>query len=99
MDSRYQDAHVTNVIANFNQISLARHLQVWQLFTDWCQPFGFHPANITTSFLLDFHYEATHQIQCQTYSMQSLIQSLKFVAYQAEVQKLTEVLNAPVING
>ena len=31
--------------------------------------------------------------------MKSLIQSLKFVAYQAEVQKLVEVLNAPVING
>lgn len=30
-------------------------------------------------------YETTHQIQCQTYSMKSLVQSLKFVAHQAEV--------------
>ena len=98
-DSKYQDAHISNIIMNYNQVSVARHLQIWQHFTDWCQPFGFHPANISTSFLLDFIYEATHQIQCQTYNMKSLIQSLKFVAHHAEVQKLTEVLNAPVING
>lgn len=30
--------------------------------------------------------------------MKSLIQSLKFVAHQAEVQELTEILNAPMIN-
>lgn len=98
-DSKYQGAQITNVIVNYNQVSVARHLQIWQHFTEWCRPFGFHPANITTSFLLVFIYEATHQIQCQTYNMKSLIQSLKFVAYQAEVQKLIEVLNAPVING
>lgn len=86
------------MIVSYNQISVARHLQIWQHFTDWCQPFGFHPANITTSFLPGFIYEATHQIQCQTNSMKSLIQSLKFVAHQAEVQELTEILNAPMIN-
>ena len=98
-DSKYQDAHISNTIMNYNQVSVARHLQIWQHCTDWCQPFGLHPANISTSFLPDFIYEATHQIQCQTYNMKSLIQSLKFVAHHAEVQKLTEVLNAPVING
>lgn len=27
---------------------------------NWCEHFGFHPANITTSFLLDIIFEATH---------------------------------------
>ena len=99
MDSKYQDAHISNVIVNYNQVSVARHLQIWQQFTDWCQPFGFHPANITTSFLLDFIYEATHQIQTQSYNMKSLLQSLKFIAHQAEVSKLSDVLNAPVVTG
>ena len=98
-DSRYQDDHVTNILSNYNQISTARHLQVWQHFAEWCEPFGFHPANISTSFLLDFIYEATYQIQKQSYSMKSLIQSLKFIATQAEVTKLIDVLNTPVING
>ena len=31
--------------------------------------------------------------------MKSLIQSLKLVAHQAEVTKLVELLNAPVIYG
>ena len=48
MDSRYQDEHVANVLSNYNQISIARRLQVWQHFTEWCEPFGFHPANIST---------------------------------------------------
>lgn len=99
MDSKYQDAHISNVILNYNQVSVARHLQIWQQFTEWCQPFGFHPANITTSFLLDFIYDATHQIQTQSYNMKSLLQSLKFVAHQAEVSKLSDVLNAPVVTG
>ena len=98
-DSRYQDEHVTNILANYNQLSTARHFQIWQHFVDWCEPFGFHPANITTSFLLDFIYEATYQIRKQTYSMKSLIQALKFVASQAEVPKLMDILNTPVING
>ena len=98
-DSQYQDEHVTNILSSYNQISTARHLQVWQHFTEWCEPFGFHPANISTSFLLDFIYEATYQIRKQSYSMKSLIQSLKFVAHHAEVTKLIELLNAPVING
>ena len=98
-DSRYQDEHVSNVLSNYNQISTARHLQVWQQFAEWCEPFGFHPANISTSFLLDFIYEATYQIKQHKFSMKSLIQSLKFVAHQAEVPKLIELLNAPVING
>lgn len=98
-DSRYQDEHVSNVLSNYNQISTARHLQVWQQFAEWCEPFGFHPANISTSFLLDFIYEATYQIKQHKFSMKSLIQSLKFVAHQAEVSKLVELLNAPVVNG
>ena len=98
-DNRYQDEHVTNILANYNQLSTARHFQIWQHFVDWCEPFGFHPANITTSFLLDFIYEATYQIRKQTYSMKSLIQALKFVASQAEVPKLMDILNTPVING
>ena len=98
-DSRYQDEHVSNVLSNYNQISTARHLQVWQQFAEWCEPFGFHPANISTSFLLDFIYEATYQIKQHKFSMKSLVQSFKFVAHQAEVTKLIELLNAPVING
>lgn len=82
-DSHYQDAHVCNILSRYNQISTARHLQIWQQFTEWCEPFGFHPANISTSFLLDFIYEATYQIKQHKYSMKSLIQSLKFVAHQA----------------
>ena len=62
-DSRYQEEHISNVLTNYNQISTARHLQVWQHFAEWCEPFGFHPAINTTSFLLDFIYEVTHQIQ------------------------------------
>ena len=61
-DSRYQDERVANVLSSYNQIGIARHLQVWKQFTEWCEPFGFHPANISASFLLDFIYEATYQI-------------------------------------
>ena len=99
MDNRYQDEHVANVLSNYSQISIARHLQVWQHFTEWCEPFGFHPANISTSFLLDFIYEATFNIRKQIYSMKTLIQSLKFVAHHAEAPKLSEILNTPVIQG
>ena len=53
---------------------------------------------VPLSFLL-FIYEATYDIRKQTYSMKSLLQSLKFIANQAEVLKLIEILNAPVING
>lgn len=53
-DSQYQDEHVTNMFPSYNQISTAHHLQVWQPFTEWCEPFGFHPANISASCLLDF---------------------------------------------
>ena len=98
-DSRYQEEHVANVLSSYNQIGTARHLQVWQQFAQWCEPFGFHPANISTSFLLDFIYEATYQIKQHKFSMKSLIQSLKFVAHQAEVPKLIEILNTPVITG
>jgi len=45
-DSRYQDEHVSNILSSYNQISTARHLQVWQQFTEWCEPFGFHPAKL-----------------------------------------------------
>ena len=98
-DSRYQQEHVANILSSYNQISTARHLQVWQHFTEWCEPFGFHPVNISTSFLLDFIYEATNDIKKQTYSMKTLLQSLKFVAHHAEVPKLLDILNAPVITG
>lgn len=98
-DSQYQDEHVCNILSNYNQISTARHLQIWQQFADWCEPFGFHPATISTAFLLDFIYEATYQIRHHKFSMKSLIQSLKFVAHQAEIPKLVELLNTPVING
>ena len=40
-DSRYQDEHVSNILSSYNQI-----LQVWQQFTEWCEPFGFHPAKL-----------------------------------------------------
>ena len=98
-DSSYQDEHVSNILSSYNQISTARHLQVWQHFTEWCEPFGLHPANISTSFLLDFIYEATYQIRQHKFSMKSLIQSLKLMAHQEEVTKLVELLNAPVIYG
>lgn len=100
-DSRYQDEHLANILTGYNHISTAPHLQIWLHFAEGCEPFGFHPANITVTapFLGDFIFEATHQRQCQTYSMKILIQSLKFTAHQAEVQKLSGVLNTPVING
>ena len=28
--------------------STARRLQVWQHFAEWCEPFGFHPADTVT---------------------------------------------------
>ncbi len=57
-DSKYQDEHVSNILSNYNQISTARHLQVWQHFTDWCEPFGFHPANIRYFHLPVIFYQA-----------------------------------------
>ena len=38
-------------------------------------------------------------IRQHKFSMKSLIQSRKFVAHQAEVPKLIDILNTPVING
>lgn len=97
--SKYQYDHVKMVIWRFNANAVLRHFQIWQPFCDWCQPFGIHPAAITTSFLLDFIYEATHNIRKHSYNMKSLLQSLKFIASQAEVHTLLEILSSPVIQG
>ena len=97
--SDYQKEHLGVTIKNFNNNSLLRHLQIWQHFCEWCKPLGFHPAAIPMQVLLDFIYEASYEVNKQSYSMHSLIRSLRFISQQAEVTTLKEILWAPVISG
>ena len=98
-NSDYQKEHLEVTIKNFNSNSLLRHLQIWQHFCDWCKPLGFHPATIPMQTLLDFIYEASYEVNKQSYSMHSLIRSLRFISQQAEVSLLKDILWAPVISG
>ena len=98
-NSDYQKEHLSVTIKNFNNNSLLRHLQIWQHFCDWCKPLGFHPAAIPMQVLLDFIYEASYEVNKQSYSMNSLIRSLRFISQQAEISTLKEILWAPVVTG
>ena len=97
--SEYQKEHVSVTIKNFNNNSVLRHIQIWQHFCHWCKPLGYHPAAIPMTNLLDFIYEASYEVNKQSYSMHSLIRSLRFISQQAEVLTLKEILWAPVITG
>lgn len=74
-DRRYQEEHISNVLTNNSQINTARHLQVWQHFTElvwtfWISPskqyyifsFGFYLWSDTWDTVPNIQYEESYPI-------------------------------------
>ena len=97
--SSYQEQHLEASIKNFNSDAVKRHIQVWTQFEDWCKPLGFHPAGISIQFLLDFLYESSKGINKTRINSHSLLKSLRFVATQADVYNLKQILWSPIVSG
>ena len=97
--SSYREQHLEAAIKNFNSQGVRRHIQVWQQFQDWCKPLGIHPAGITIPFLLDFLFESSKGLNNNVINLNSLLKSLRFIATQADVFNLKQILWSPIISG
>ena len=97
--SSYQDQHLEAAIKNFNSQGVRRHIQIWHQFQDWCKPLGIHPAGISIQFLLDFLYESSKGISKNQINSHSLLKSLRFIATQADIYNLKQILWSPIVSG
>ena len=97
--SSYQDQHLEAAIKNFNSQGVRRHIQIWHQFQDWCKPLSIHPAGISIQFLLDFLYESSKGISKHQINSHSLLKSLRFIATQADIYNLKQILWSPIVSG